>query len=133
MARGHAVTLAPCGLFCWRSHFAHFRKVTRATQGSSPPLLSAIFEEGLRAFLRRPFTPRRGGAVSCCDMHVVPPSLRILYLLALYCPRRYLDAMGCIDDIDFDLSLARGLDYYTGVIYEAVLIGGTLPRHVPTR
>ena len=24
----------------------------------------------------------------------------------------------------FDLSLARGLDYYTGVIYEAVLQGG---------
>jgi histidyl-tRNA synthetase len=24
----------------------------------------------------------------------------------------------------FDLSLARGLDYYTGVICEAVLVGG---------
>ena len=31
----------------------------------------------------------------------------------------YLEAIGCIDHIDFDLSLARGLDYYTGVIYEA--------------
>jgi histidyl-tRNA synthetase len=29
--------------------------------------------------------------------------------------------MGCLDKISFDLSLARGLDYYTGVIYEAVL------------
>lgn len=27
------------------------------------------------------------------------------------------------DDIVFDLSLARGLDYYTGLIYEAVLVG----------
>ena len=35
----------------------------------------------------------------------------------------YLQAMGCIHQIEFDLSLARGLDYYTGVIYEAVLIG----------
>ena len=26
--------------------------------------------------------------------------------------------------VSFDLSLARGLDYYTGVIYEAVLLGG---------
>lgn len=26
----------------------------------------------------------------------------------------------------FDLSLARGLDYYTGVIYEAILQGGQL-------
>lgn len=33
----------------------------------------------------------------------------------------YLDAVGCLDHISFDLSLARGLDYYTGVIYEAVL------------
>lgn len=34
---------------------------------------------------------------------------------------RYLDAMKCLHLIHFDLSLARGLDYYTGVIYEAVL------------
>merc|ERR1719223_821841 len=37
----------------------------------------------------------------------------------------YLDAMGSLDKILFDLSLARGLDYYTGVIYEAVLTDGT--------
>jgi histidyl-tRNA synthetase len=29
--------------------------------------------------------------------------------------------MGCLDNILFDFSLARGLDYYTGLIYEAVL------------
>ena len=29
--------------------------------------------------------------------------------------------MGCLGDIIFDFSLARGLDYYTGLIYEAVL------------
>jgi histidyl-tRNA synthetase len=33
----------------------------------------------------------------------------------------YCDAMGCLDNILFDFSLARGLDYYTGLIYEAVL------------
>jgi len=33
----------------------------------------------------------------------------------------YLTAMGCMDKISFDLSLARGLDYYTGIIYEAML------------
>jgi len=33
----------------------------------------------------------------------------------------YLDALNCLDKISFDFSLARGLDYYTGVIYEAVL------------
>jgi len=36
----------------------------------------------------------------------------------------FLEGMGALDQIIFDLSLARGLDYYTGVIYEAVLKGG---------
>lgn len=35
----------------------------------------------------------------------------------------YLDAFGVLDRISFDLSLARGLDYYTGVIYEVVTEG----------
>lgn len=30
----------------------------------------------------------------------------------------------CINKVVFDLSLARGLDYYTGVIFEAVFKGG---------
>jgi histidyl-tRNA synthetase len=37
----------------------------------------------------------------------------------------YLDAMGCLAHIHFDLSLARGLDYYTGVIFEALQTGPT--------
>jgi len=28
--------------------------------------------------------------------------------------------MGCLENISFDFSLARGLDYYTGLIYECV-------------
>lgn len=35
----------------------------------------------------------------------------------------YLRAMGALQHVVFDLSLARGLDYYTGVIYEATLRG----------
>lgn len=35
--------------------------------------------------------------------------------------------MGLKDKILFDVSLARGLDYYTGVIYEAILKGW---RHI---
>ena len=38
----------------------------------------------------------------------------------------YLEALDCLDKISFDFSLARGLDYYTGVIYEAVLTEGKL-------
>lgn len=33
----------------------------------------------------------------------------------------YLEALGALDYVALDLSLARGLDYYTGAIYEAVL------------
>jgi histidyl-tRNA synthetase len=33
----------------------------------------------------------------------------------------YLDIMKITENFSFDLSLARGLDYYTGLIYEAVL------------
>jgi len=35
----------------------------------------------------------------------------------------YLEAFGVLDKVDFNLSLARGLDYYTGVIYEVVTEG----------
>lgn len=35
----------------------------------------------------------------------------------------YLEAFQVLDKISFDLSLARGLDYYTGVIYEVVTEG----------
>ncbi|KAF1315706.1 Histidine-trna ligase, partial [Globisporangium splendens] len=38
----------------------------------------------------------------------------------------YLDAMGVLEYVSFDLSLARGLDYYTGLIYEFVLMS---PEH----
>lgn len=36
-----------------------------------------------------------------------------------------LEKSRCIDRVVFDLSLARGLDYYTGVIFEAVFKGAT--------
>jgi histidyl-tRNA synthetase len=37
----------------------------------------------------------------------------------------YLEAMDVIDKVSFDLSLARGLDYYTGLIYEVVVADST--------
>ncbi|KAE8022261.1 hypothetical protein FH972_008076 [Carpinus fangiana] len=37
---------------------------------------------------------------------------------------RALEKSKCIDKVVFDLSLARGLDYYTGVIFEAAFKGG---------
>lgn len=38
---------------------------------------------------------------------------------------RYLERFKAADVISFDLSLARGLDYYTGVIYEVVTEGSS--------
>ncbi|ANB11181.1 histidine--tRNA ligase [Sugiyamaella lignohabitans] len=40
----------------------------------------------------------------------------------------YLEAFGVTKHISFDLSLARGLDYYTGLIYEAVTAASAPPE-----
>ncbi|KAN0064920.1 Cytoplasmic and mitochondrial histidine tRNA synthetase [Thecaphora frezii] len=40
----------------------------------------------------------------------------------------YLDVFGILDRMSFDLSLARGLDYYTGIIYEAVTAASAPPK-----
>ena len=37
----------------------------------------------------------------------------------------YLEAFEALDNVSFDLSLARGLDYYTGVIWEVVTEGSS--------
>ncbi|XP_066145105.1 LOW QUALITY PROTEIN: histidine--tRNA ligase, cytoplasmic [Euwallacea fornicatus] len=37
---------------------------------------------------------------------------------------KYCELFQISKNVSFDLSLARGLDYYTGVIYEAILLGG---------
>ncbi|KAF8327586.1 uncharacterized protein EI90DRAFT_3126923 [Cantharellus anzutake] len=39
----------------------------------------------------------------------------------------YLDVFGITSKMSFDMSLARGLDYYTGLIYEAVVEGSAPP------
>jgi histidyl-tRNA synthetase len=39
----------------------------------------------------------------------------------------YLDTFSVLDRVSFDMSLARGLDYYTGVIYE-VITEGSAPQ-----
>lgn len=50
--------------------------------------------------------------------------LQAIKLLLNYC-----NIFGLEKEIIFDLSLARGLDYYTGVIFEAVLKGKTKQYH----
>lgn len=43
---------------------------------------------------------------------------------------KYSRLLGAEKNILFDLSLARGLDYYTGIIYEAILLGKHYNRKV---
>ena len=49
--------------------------------------------------------------------------LLYIFLLFFHSCGRYLEAQGSLPKVSFDLSLARGLDYYTGVIYEFVFCG----------
>ncbi|KAG8754615.1 Cytoplasmic and mitochondrial histidine tRNA synthetase [Serendipita sp. 396] len=42
----------------------------------------------------------------------------------------YLEAYNVLPHISFDLSLARGLDYYTGIIYEAIVEASAPPGFV---
>ncbi|KAK7251641.1 hypothetical protein RIF29_35014 [Crotalaria pallida] len=73
-------------------------------KGSPLALLSKFKQEG-SAFLQN------SGSVDALN------DLEILF--------KALEKSKCIDKVVFDLSLARGLDYYTGVVFEAVFKGGT--------
>ncbi|CAH7683485.1 histidyl-tRNA synthetase [Phakopsora pachyrhizi] len=46
---------------------------------------------------------------------------------------RYSKVFGILPWISFDLSLARGLDYYTGLIYEAVVEGSAPPTKLDAK
>ncbi len=72
--------------------------------GAPLELLGALEGEGV-------FAGQAGGRAALAD-------LALLF--------KYLQAMGALQYITLDLSLARGLDYYTGVIYEAVLLDPTV-------
>uniref|UniRef100_A0A0X3PID1 histidine--tRNA ligase n=1 Tax=Schistocephalus solidus TaxID=70667 RepID=A0A0X3PID1_SCHSO len=61
---------------------------------------------------------RLAGDERLADNKTIQNTLPELRTLLDYC-----QALGIMDRLRLDLSLARGLDYYTGVIYEAVLTG----------
>jgi histidyl-tRNA synthetase len=62
------------------------------------------------------------------DEHLTKSKVAVEGLEAMKLILHYCDIYGTSDRVSFDLSLARGLDYYTGIIYEAVLSGGTVPH-----
>ncbi|KAK9386881.1 hypothetical protein V1515DRAFT_113256 [Lipomyces mesembrius] len=45
----------------------------------------------------------------------------------------YIKSFGIQDKLSFDLSLARGLDYYTGIIYECVTSASAPPSYRPNK
>ncbi|XP_051166245.1 histidine--tRNA ligase isoform X2 [Leptopilina boulardi] len=57
------------------------------------------------------------------DLELTKSSNAVQGLDAIETLLKYCDIYNISDYVKFDLSLARGLDYYTGVIYEAVLTG----------
>ncbi|XP_015593261.1 histidine--tRNA ligase, cytoplasmic isoform X3 [Cephus cinctus] len=57
------------------------------------------------------------------DVELMKQATAVEALNALELLLKYCDIYKLTDKISFELSLARGLDYYTGIIYEAVLIG----------
>lgn len=73
-------------------------------KGSPLALLSKFKHEG------SDFSKHKGASVALEELEIL--------FIALEKSKR-------IDKVVFDLSLARGLDYYTGVIFEAVFKGGT--------
>ncbi|XP_074580486.1 histidine--tRNA ligase, cytoplasmic-like isoform X2 [Curcuma longa] len=73
-------------------------------RGPALEILSELKEEGSQ------FLENTGSVVALNE-------LEILF--------KALEKANCLNRVVFDLSLARGLDYYTGVIYEAVFKGAT--------
>ncbi|XP_053320139.1 histidine--tRNA ligase, cytoplasmic-like [Spea bombifrons] len=60
----------------------------------------------------------------CKDPKLLQNNVAMEGLIDLKLLCKYLKIFGITDKVSFDLGLARGLDYYTGVIYEAVLLPG---------
>ncbi|KAJ2483104.1 Cytoplasmic and mitochondrial histidine tRNA synthetase [Coemansia sp. RSA 2131] len=72
------------------------------------------------------FVQLRGGAELLDQLQSMPDLMRsekaqqgVREMQAFF---KYAEIYGVLDRISFDMSLARGLDYYTGIIYEAVLV-----------
>ncbi|XP_018048007.1 PREDICTED: histidine--tRNA ligase, cytoplasmic isoform X2 [Atta colombica] len=57
------------------------------------------------------------------DKELMKQSIAVQGLDSMELLLKYCGIYKILDKIKFDLSLARGLDYYTGVIYEAILCG----------
>lgn len=57
------------------------------------------------------------------DEYLIKSKAAVEGLEAMKLILKYCEIYGTSSRVKFDLSLARGLDYYTGIIYEAILLG----------
>ena len=100
-----------------KSPWEEVRKEMIEEKGLSEEVADKIWE----------FVQRNGGRdvidVLRQDSRVMENSSLVAGLEDMELLFEYLEAFGVLDKIDFNLSLARGLDYYTGVIYEVVTEG----------
>src|ERR1700761_8591867 len=87
-----------------------FVKPTPSANGTAP---SASTKEDPRAVLQRLQASEALAANPAAKQGL--DDLALLF--------QYLDIWGVLDEVSLDMSLARGLDYYTGVIYEVVTEG----------
>ncbi|KAL3644476.1 hypothetical protein CASFOL_009656 [Castilleja foliolosa] len=96
---------------------------SKVTKGGISRHKEMVEEKGLTADKIGTFVKQRGSPVELLaklkeeGSEFLTNELDILF--------KALAKSECIHRVVFDLSLARGLDYYTGVIYEAVFKGST--------
>lgn len=95
------------------------RKEMVETKGLAPDVADRIKEFVLQKGPAKELLRSLREAGKCAPSPVAVEALNELELLF-----SYTDAFGITDRISFDMSLVRGLDYYTGVVFEAVLVGG---------
>lgn len=95
------------------------RKEMVETKGLAPEIADRIKEFVLNKGPAKEMLAQLRDSGRCASNETAMKALGELELLF-----KYTDALGVTEHISFDLSLIRGLDYYTGVVFEAVITEG---------
>lgn len=96
------------------------RKEMVETKGLAPEIADRIKEFVLNKGPAKEMLAKLRESGKCAGNETALKALDELELLF-----KYTDALGVTEHISFDLSLIRGLDYYTGVVFEAVITEGS--------
>ncbi|KAF1989676.1 histidyl-tRNA synthetase [Aulographum hederae CBS 113979] len=101
-----------------KSPWSDVRKEMTEEKGLDPAVADQIGEYVTLKGSARDLLPKLQGSEALSSNESAKKGLEDMALLF-----DYLEAFDVLDKISFDMSLARGLDYYTGVIYEVVTEG----------